>query len=93
MFSTVQMKKREGHKYSLTSLRRHFLLKYCYTLTLFQSKVESFCYYHTKFWKDSLINKEVMLISKKVHVFLRHPIRCFLDMEEMTTLSQAVREA
>ena len=93
MFSTVQMKKREGHKYSLTSLRRHFLLKYCYILNLFQSKVESFCYYHTKFWKDSLINKEVMLISKKVHVFLRHPVRCLLDMEEMTTLSQAVREA
>ena len=34
----------------------------------------SFHYNHTKFWKDSLINKEIIPISKKVHVFLRHPV-------------------
>ena len=27
------------------------------------------CYNHTKFWKDSLINKGIIPISKKVHVF------------------------
>ena len=45
-----------------------------YILNLFQSQVESFYYYHTKFRKDSLINKEILPISKKVHVFLRHPV-------------------
>ena len=38
-----------------------------------QSKGVSFCNNHRKFWKDSLINKGIIPVSKQVHVF-RHPV-------------------
>ena len=42
--------------------------------------VESFCHYHTKFWTDSLINKEIIPISKKGHIFFETPCKMEIDL-------------
>ena len=46
-----------------------------------EQREESFCFNQTKFWRDSLINKGIIPISKKVHVFLRHPVEQILSFK------------
>ena len=55
--------------YDVTSCKQHHLIEkhnWC--------KGVSTCYNHRKFGKVLFINEGVIAFSKKVHVFLRHPV-------------------
>ena len=55
--------------YDITSCKQpHLIVKH------YWSKEVSTCYNHRKFGKVSSINKRFIAFSKKVHVFLRHPV-------------------
>ena len=55
--------------YDVTSCKqRHLRVKH------YWSKEESTCYNHRKLGNVSSINKGFIAFSKKVHVFLRHPV-------------------
>ena len=66
--------------YDVTSCKqRHLIVKHnC-------CKGVSILYKHRKFWTVSVINEGVIAFSKKVHVFLRHPVEdqvhgCFYSL-------------
>ena len=55
--------------YDVTSCKqRHLIVKH------YWCKGVSTCYNHRKFGKVSSVNKRFVAFSKKVHVFLRHPV-------------------
>ena len=53
----------------VTSCKQRHLIEKTY-----RCKEVSTCYNHRKFGKVSFINEGVIAFSKKVHVFLRHPV-------------------
>ena len=55
--------------YDATSWKQRHLIEKTYWC-----KGVSTCYNHRKFGKVSFINEGVIAFSKKVHVFLRHPV-------------------
>ena len=55
--------------YDTTSCKqRHLIVKHYWCIGV------SICYNHRKFGKVSSINEGEIAFSKKVHVFLRHPV-------------------
>ena len=52
--------------------------KQCHLIKIYWYKGVSTCYNHRKFGKVSFIFDRVIAFSKKVHVFLRHPVYSFI---------------
>ena len=55
--------------YDVTSCKQRHLIE-----KIYWCKGVSTCYNHRKFGKVSFITEGVIAFSKKVHVFLRHPV-------------------
>ena len=55
--------------YEVTSCQQRHLIE-----KIYRCKGVSTCYNHRKFGKVSFITEGVIAFSKKVHVFLRHPV-------------------
>ena len=64
MMSSIRLQ-----QYDVTSYKQCLLTK-----TKYWCKRVSTCYNHRKFGKVSFVNEGVIAFSKKVHVFLRHPV-------------------